>query len=177
VCPAVREELTEVKACGTCGEVKPLEQFYRSQRSKDGRQYHCKACGNRKRREWAAANPERNAEWKRDYHSRLTPQQKADKRLSRFRMTVADYDRLLEAQGGGCASCGAPPPPDQRLHVDHDHACCDTRYTCGQCVRGLLCLNCNAALGHVQDSKERLMNLIHYLSGTPDQCPPQFNKR
>lgn len=147
-----------MKLCKDCGETKPLEDFYRSQRSKDGRQYHCKLCGNRKRREWARANPERNAEWKKPE----SPERRAAKRFSRFRMTVDDYHEMLTRQGGVCAVC-ARPPGRHRLQVDHDHACCDTRYTCGKCVRGLLCFNCNAALGHVQDDKERLMSLINYL--------------
>lgn len=152
-----------MKRCGTCGEVKALDAFYRSRRSKDGRQYHCKLCGNRKRREWAKANPERNAEWKRLGNKTLSPEQKANKGLSRFRMTLDDFERMVSRQGGVCAACGATPPRGHRLHVDHDHSCCATRYTCGKCVRGLLCLNCNAALGHAKDSKERLMNLINYL--------------
>ena len=48
-----------------------------------------------------------------------------------------EYARLLEAQGGGCAICGAKPKT-RRLHVDHDHAT-------GK-VRGLLCHRCNRAL-------------------------------
>ena len=154
-----------MKQCGTCGDTKPLDQFYRSQRNKDGRQYHCKLCGNRKRREWAKANPERNAEWKRLGNRNLTPEQKANKGLLRFRMTVQDFERMASRQGGVCAACGTAPPPGQRLHVDHDHACCSKRYTCGKCVRGLLCLNCNAALGHAKDDKDRLMKLINYLDG------------
>jgi Recombination endonuclease VII len=48
-----------------------------------------------------------------------------------------EYARLLEAQGGGCAICGAKPKT-RRLHVDHDHKT-------GK-VRGLLCHRCNRAL-------------------------------
>ena len=52
-------------------------------------------------------------------------------------VTVEDYDRLLAAQGGGCAICGNPPKT-RRLDVDHDHRT-------GK-VRGLLCHRCNRAL-------------------------------
>lgn len=48
-----------------------------------------------------------------------------------------DYHRMLAAQGGGCAICGATPKT-RRLDVDHDHLT-------GK-VRGLLCHRCNRAL-------------------------------
>ena len=41
------------------------------------------------------------------------------------------------------------------LVVDHDHKT--------GAVRGLLCHNCNRALGLLQDSKENLMNCLSYL--------------
>ena len=58
-------------------------------------------------------------------------------RAKQLGVTDADYTRMLEAQGGGCAICGNPPK-SRRLHVDHDHRT-------GQ-VRGLLCFRCNRAL-------------------------------
>jgi len=58
-------------------------------------------------------------------------------RAKQLGVTDAEYARLLEAQGGGCAICGNPPKT-RRLHVDHDHRT-------GQ-VRGLLCHRCNRAL-------------------------------
>lgn len=54
-----------------------------------------------------------------------------------------DYERMLEAQGGGCAICGRKPG-ERRLHIDHDHKTL--------AVRGVLCFRCNSALRGYMDS-------------------------
>jgi hypothetical protein len=58
---------------------------------------------------------------------------------------------MLAEQGGVCACCDKPNPE----HVDHDHAS-------GR-VRGMLCFNCNQALGNVRDQVPTLERLRDYL--------------
>jgi hypothetical protein len=58
-----------------------------------------------------------------------------------YKMTYEDYAALLEAQGGRCYICRRKSR--KHFHVDHDHNCCPTRPTCGECTRGLLCHDCN----------------------------------
>lgn len=54
----------------------------------------------------------------------------ADKRLQRtYGITLADYDRMLKEQNGGCWICGKPPKENKRLHVDHDHIAHKTKIT------------------------------------------------
>lgn len=73
----------------------------------------------------------------------------------------ADYDRMLKAQGGGCALCGKRPEEQARyskyLHVDHNH---DT----GE-VRGLLCDQHNLLLGRFNDDPVLLRRAVDYLEG------------
>ena len=59
------------------------------------------------------------------------------RRATELGVSDDEYERLLEAQEGGCAICGNPPKT-RRLHVDHNHRT-------GR-VRGLLCFRCNRAL-------------------------------
>lgn len=71
----------------------------------------------------------------------VTPRAEADLKY-RYNLSGADYLKLLASQGGVCAICGIKPGA-RRLAVDHDHACCPGRRSCGRCVRGLLCKRCN----------------------------------
>jgi hypothetical protein len=58
-----------------------------------------------------------------------------------------------------CQACGG----EEGLAWDHDHNCCPGKYSCGRCVRGLLCRSCNLALGYLKDSPDRLLSLVNYL--------------
>jgi hypothetical protein len=77
------------------------------------------------------------------------------KRAKQLGVADDEYARMLEAQGGGCAICGAKPKT-RRLHVDHDHAT-------GK-VRGLLCHRCNRALPTWIDERW-LYSAANYLRG------------
>ena len=72
--------------------------------------------------------------------------------------------RCLRRKEAAAPSAGKPPTAVERLHVDHDHACCSKRkMSCGKCVRGLLCSQCNHLLGDADDDTERLLSAIDYL--------------
>lgn len=79
-------------------------------------------------------------------------------KLKKFGLTIDDFKRILEAQGGGCGICGTSEPGSKkwtRLFVDHCHVT--------NKVRGVLCHHCNATLGHMKDSPELLRSAIEYL--------------
>lgn len=86
----------------------------------------------------------------------------------KYGLTLDDYNRMLERQGGLCANpgCFNEPPIDGRFgrfDVDHDHSCCPGKESCGKCIRGLLCGLCNRALGMLQDDVKRIRGLADYL--------------
>lgn len=68
----------------------------------------------------------------------------------RYGITVQLYLDLHEQQRGACGICGRPEAevPKKRLAVDHDHKT-------GR-VRGLLCQDCNFALGLLHDDSQLL---------------------
>lgn len=95
--------------------------------------------------------------------------------LRRFQLGPDRYYEILEQQGGVCAICRRTPSNERRLAVDHDHSCCpDKGPTCGQCTRGLLCLQCNAALGMIQDSEGTLLRMVDYLRKWRDTSENPF---
>lgn len=66
------------------------------------------------------------------------------------------YDQMLFNQNYSCKICSAPSSSfKKRLHVDHCHVT--------NKVRGLLCSNCNRALGLFKDSINILNSAIDYL--------------
>jgi len=98
----------------------------------------------------------------------LNPYCKACHRLDRLRLTygisASQYHALVEKQGNACAICKISAEDfGNEWAVDHDHTCCPGEKACGECVRGLLCRNCNIAIGFLKDNTEALRNAITYL--------------
>jgi hypothetical protein len=58
------------KACGKCGEVKRLGEFYKSKRRADGYRWDCKECAKGQRRGYAKANRDRESSYTRHYRAR-----------------------------------------------------------------------------------------------------------
>lgn len=78
-----------------------------------------------------------------------------------YRLTLERFNEILDSQGGGCAICRRVQV--RGWHVDHDHACCPEGRTCGLCVRGILCSNCNTGIGMLQENEETLESALSYL--------------
>lgn len=132
-----------MKLCKDCQTEKPLSEFYKNNRSKDGLTHYCQPC--------------------QTIRIKRTPNYEANVRQAslkkKYGITLDDYDDLLEKQNGVCGICHLPEPESSRFNylcVDHDH---NTGY-----VRGLLCYNCNTALGKFMDSIDNLRSAIDYLT-------------
>ena len=72
----------------------------------------------------------------------------------KYGIGLADYERMLREQRGGCAIC-SEPPREERLAVDHCHST--------GAVRGLLCNRCNWFMGKVDASDDTYVALLQYL--------------
>lgn len=135
--------------CSKCGETKSVDQFSKRNNKNKTPASRCKPCA-------AAVSRQSSAEkW-----ASLTEQDKLKMRMRRHGLSEGIYQELMVLQDGKCAVCKTAEP----TAVDHDHACCSKTYGCPNCIRGLLCTQCNTALGLLKDDKVRLQSAIDYLS-------------
>jgi hypothetical protein len=78
-------------------------------------------------------------------------------RKTKYNFPQELYDERLDDQGGVCAICGTDSPGGRgQFHADHNHQTNQPR--------GVLCHNCNVALGNFKDNPELLEKAIVYLS-------------
>lgn len=110
-------------------------------------------------RAWVARNRERSRATHRksakQYRAKKPDQWRENALPRKYGITPADYDRLLEQQGGHCAICSTTPKPGKRLDVDHDHAT--------NAVRGLVCRRHNMGMGYFADEPAALRAAADYL--------------
>ena len=92
---------------------------------------------------------------KRKYRNK-TPEEQRITRIRSYGISVEQYNHLLESQEGVCWICSKPNVPGKSLNIDHDHKT-------GQ-VRGLLCGNCNTALGLLREDPHVVLRAYEYLN-------------
>lgn len=122
------------KICTKCRENKDISEFPRDKYKKDGFSTQCKNCH-------------------REYIFK-----------KKYGISIKEYNEILKTQDDKCAICNRSQI-DNNIHnltrkptflpVDHCHKT-------GK-IRGLLCGNCNVALGLFQDNPEILLKAITYL--------------
>lgn len=178
--------------CTGCNEVKPVEMYYKNKDTPCGYDPRCKQCRHESRRVRMGAvkeNPRaltaeerlsRRAATVRKYveanQDKLRENNRVFKLKKNFNLTLDQYAWLLSEQNGVCALCELPEVRvDSRtasimnLSVDHDRRCCPSNTSCGSCVRGLLCNDCNTSLGKLE-CKPKLVekfSLGQYINNRP----------
>ena len=83
-------------------------------------------------------------------------------------LAPGEYALMVENRDGRCDICGRQSLVGRtnlagRLFIDHDHRCCPGKFSCGRCVRGLLCSNCNFILGQAGDDVTVLERAVAFL--------------
>ncbi|WP_366940860.1 endonuclease VII domain-containing protein [uncultured Halomonas sp.] len=105
-------------------------------------------------RKWARENPEKVKQardrWRLDKENRRALQER--RRLKEYGISPEEYRRRYDAQSGSCGICGEH---QENLCVDHCHD--------SGAVRGLLCKQCNSAIGFLGDTEEGVNRALRYL--------------
>lgn len=98
----------------------------------------------------------------------------ADRHLkANYGLTREQWWDLLRAQDFRCYGCPKILDPEKhfssgrgkkdKICVDHDHLCCPGSKSCGGCIRGLLCDDCNRGAGSCKDDPEILERLAVHI--------------
>lgn len=160
----------EVRRCRICGEDKDINEFRKAERGKPGTL--CKPCAAERLRNWRRGNPEwrareaarrkadtayqeRRKNYNRDRYYGIEERTRDLYLRRQFGITLGQYRDLEAQQGGGCAICGEKCKSGRDLAVDHDHAT--------GAIRGLLCMNCNRAIGWFQEDPELMEKAAQYV--------------
>lgn len=125
----------------------------------------CGKCGTRKNKNGYTPSQWSKAErgWKRTC-------KRCERDARYFRNYGRTYDELFQMyqyQWGECPICDKPLLFGRTTRVDHDH---DTG-----AVRGILCNECNLALGHLKDVASAGVWAAFYLIRTADRQSEKFN--
>lgn len=149
-----------MKVCTKCNEAKPLDRFQEYTSNVNGKRYsyrrhYCLDC---------RFEAQKAREAKKDPLYRKRIDLKCRLKL-RYGITTEQYEQMFALQSSRCGICKIDLEYfDTRTCVDHCHVT-------GK-VRGLLCRNCNVALGHFRDDPVILHAAIDWLSnqGNVKRC-------
>lgn len=154
------------KVCTRCPErgPQPLDAFPKKKTNKrDGRGPWCKECQRAYAKRWYQGN-EGKRQKNRTYYQENPGKFREYALLTKYGLTLEDYDTLLEEQGGVCAICNKPETARdgrsgkiRKLAVDHCHVT--------NRVRGLLCYRCNHLIGCLGDDAKSIERVLTYLRG------------
>lgn len=172
-----------MKTCSKCNELKPLTEYTKDSRNKDGRINVCNTCRRAAVKQARQENPERfrqydknrynsRKEWREQYVLKNREQINANKRewakknrekiqntdrKRRYGVTKSVYKQTLVEQNNNCTICikKLDLNKPRAVHTDHNHAT-------GK-FRGILCHNCNHILGHAKENIEILKLAIEYI--------------
>lgn len=95
---------------------------------------------------WRKNNPGKDSKQKRIYSLR-----------TKYGITLQEYNNLFQKQSGCCAICKKHQTDlIKTFHIDHNHKTGE--------IRGLLCQQCNHAIGLLKDDSEIIASALEYVN-------------
>ncbi len=152
----------EYKICSKCKQEKPVSEFRKAKRYKDGIFSWCRKCTNK----WESEH--RKGKGRTGW---LKTKRKHN--ITKYGISVEEYKNLLTKQKFACAICKQQKysleewesfisgkeldgKSNLRLSIDHCHKT--------NKVRGLLCSECNNGIGKLKDSPKFLIAAAQYIT-------------
>ncbi len=169
--------MIKTKICNVCQKTLPIDKYYKMRSGKDGLNCKCIDC----LREYTSRLPltpsdkpttgskpctqcKKLCDVKQFSRRKLTRDglrseckdcNNRYRTWQRYKVTLETVESLREKQNNECAICKTKGTSQKPLNIDHDH---DTKK-----IRGLLCGQCNIALGNFRESIDFLTNAVKYL--------------
>lgn len=160
-----------MKICPVCKITKSLKEFGKLKKAKSGINYVCRKCvtsrlkeyrkryrvrSNRNQRLWREKNKERWKVIKRREYQKNKQRYKNTHLKTLYNISILEYEDLLKKQNYACKICKLNESTlSRKLAVDHNHKT-------GK-IRGLLCSNCNSAIGKLQDDSTLIQTAAKYV--------------
>lgn len=122
---------------------------------------------------WRDEHPEETRVYKQKWRTQNKTVEFNTHLVYSYGITLDKYNQMVWDQDNLCAICANPPPtaPYNRTKLRVDHIQVSGKMV----VRGLLCDECNTALGEFRDSIHYLLRAIMYV-GSPPMDLPYTNK-
>jgi hypothetical protein len=149
---AKKDRENGIKYCPECKIRKPISEFLYNNAARDKVDFFCIDCKKK-----LAKRYRQTPEDRRKYYQKRKRDIINSRLLRNFGITLEQYEKKLEEQNGKCEICGLTPIENKKsLAVDHDH-------NSGR-VRGLLCNNCNVAVGFLKDNVDKAKKMTEYIT-------------
>lgn len=148
------------KTCTKCKQNKPSNKFNTNNRNRSKLHSICKDCSRKYNHNRYKQNKSKILKLCKKYcldnKDKISLRTKSRALKRNFNITQEEYDEMLKQQDNTCAICNTDKCSTGRsFAVDHSH-------TTGK-IRGLLCFNCNAGLGHYMDDPGLLIIAAEYI--------------
>ena len=131
--------------CNKCKVVKPKSEFFKESKFTRGYRYSCKEC-----------EAPRYKKYREDNKEKVNNNRLKWNRRKSYNFPPELFEARFDEQGKICAICKSPNAGGRgAFHADHNHQTNQPR--------GVLCHNCNVALGNFKDDPELLKAAIEYL--------------
>lgn len=158
-----------MKKCSNCFEIKSLDSFPKRVAVANGKSAQCKQCVSKykanlykeniaierqKRRNHYRKHQDKIKETNRAYYQRTSSISNVARRCRKRGITVERYYEMLNEQKYCCKTCKKYLVEGERS-IDHCHKT--------NKVRGILCDNCNTAIGLLKDDPIIIKNVLGYL--------------